>query len=107
MADKTERADSSKQVASSMEEKKQTKLLDQLESSPWPSFVKDRRPAELRTSGLRTKNLIKNFHLENLIDVPILRLPGGSAIARMAVECGFYAGARTAAAPKGSRAGRL
>jgi hypothetical protein len=89
MADKAERADSSKEVASSMEEKKQTKLLDQLESGPWPGFVKDRRPAELTASGLRTKNLIKNFHLKSQIDVPIFRLPGGSGIARMAVECAF------------------
>jgi hypothetical protein len=101
MADKTERADSTKEVASSLDEKKQTKLLDQLESGSWPSFVKDRRPAELTTSGLRRKNLIENFHLRNLIDVPISRLAGGSGVARMAVECAFHAGARTAAAPRG------
>jgi hypothetical protein len=87
--------------------KPKTELLDQLESGPWPSFVKDRRPAEITTPGLRTKNLIRNFHLKSQIDVPIFRLPGGSGIARMAVECAFHAGARTAAAPRGNCAGRL
>jgi hypothetical protein len=72
-----------------MEEKKRTKLLDQLESGPWPSFVKGRRPAEPATLGLRTKNLIRNFRLKSQIDAPSFRLPGGSGIARMAVECAF------------------
>jgi hypothetical protein len=89
MADKSKRADSKKEVTSSIEDKKRTPLLDQLESGPWPSFVKDRRPAELTTAGLRTRNLIKNFHLKALIDVPIFRSAGGSGIARMAVECAY------------------
>lgn len=64
------------------EGKPKRELVDQLKSAPWPSFVKDRRPAELTISGLRTKNLIRNFHLKDLIDVLIFRLAGSSGIAR-------------------------
>ena len=77
--------------------KTRTGLLDQLESGPWPTFVKDRRPTELTTSGLRTKNLIRTFHLKNLVDVAMFRVHG-SGVTRMAVEFPFHAGARTAAA---------
>jgi len=49
-----------------------TEPHDRLESALWPSIVKDRRPAELTSSGLRTESLVENSHPNKLIvDVPI------------------------------------